>query len=113
MRGIRVVFDNFEAGCAFPRMIFACGVAQGDVEIIDLQQRPGDYGARGGSHGNHNGFWRRTAASTATATPTLREQEALLQCRRIVLLPDSGEVPGRRVTSTALPFAVEEGSPGF
>src|SRR6185436_3176208 len=51
--------------------------------------------------------WLARRSATAPTTHDAREEEALLQRRRVVFPADSGEVPGRRVAGIAAAFAVE------
>src|SRR5689334_15853413 len=98
-------------------MVFAGGVVQGDVEVIDVIQRAGYWLAgRGRDRDRHGASLRDRGSGAASAGPpgnTSWLKPAGLKCKWFVLFADTCQVTRHRMTRVALSCRIEIGRAFF
>ena len=112
MGGVGIVLFHFEIRRAFPGVVLASGITQGDIEIIHFFERAGDWRAAWGSDG-HRGWLGGRRATAPAEGGCFGEQEFGLQSWRIVLIGNAGQIAGGRMARIAFAGSIEISLAGF
>src|SRR5438477_10586780 len=92
-------------------MVFAGGVVQGDVEVVNVIQRAGyRLAGREGDCDRHGASLRDLWSGTASAGPpgnTSWLEPAGLKCEWFVFFADTCQIAGHRMTGVALSCRIE------